>query len=273
MNNKGITLIALVITIIVMLILAGVAVMAITGTGLFGQAESGALEARAYQADMLASQWRTNTELGWETRSRTEMIDYMLEQEMLTPEEAERLRNNELWVEPIGLTRNIHFIIGEPPTTVARETGPVIEKPEQEIPIAQGFNRDHGVVEIIWLNTDNTVRSIPLSPAPYLAGLNPVRFNESTEDWVMVNASNPGNQWYEYIAQVGGIENGRTSRWANARDVNHNMFVWVPRYAYRIIYFDSNDNANLRRDNPASTQRTNRIQYCSWYNRCKRRNT
>ena len=37
-KQKGITLIALVITIIVLLILAGVSISSLTGSGLFGQA-------------------------------------------------------------------------------------------------------------------------------------------------------------------------------------------------------------------------------------------
>ena len=39
-NPRGITLIALVITIIVLLILAGISIQAITNTGIFAQAEN-----------------------------------------------------------------------------------------------------------------------------------------------------------------------------------------------------------------------------------------
>ena len=41
-NNKGITLIALVVTIIILLILAGVSITTLSGNGLFGRAESSA---------------------------------------------------------------------------------------------------------------------------------------------------------------------------------------------------------------------------------------
>ena len=41
-NNKGITLIALVVTIIILLILAGVSITTLSGNGLFGRAQSGA---------------------------------------------------------------------------------------------------------------------------------------------------------------------------------------------------------------------------------------
>ena len=46
-KNKGITLIALVITIVVLLILAGISISALTQTGLFGKAK---------QAEQMASQ-------------------------------------------------------------------------------------------------------------------------------------------------------------------------------------------------------------------------
>ena len=38
-NNKGITLVALVITIVILLILAGISIQAITNTGLFANAK------------------------------------------------------------------------------------------------------------------------------------------------------------------------------------------------------------------------------------------
>jgi len=88
----------------------------------------------------------------------------------------------------------------------------------------------------------------PLTPANSLAGMTAVRHNGTV--WEETNPNNAGNQWYEYIAQIG---NGTTSRWANARDSNQNMFVWIPRYAYRIVYFNNATNANLRRDNPNHT--------------------
>ena len=39
MKNKGITLVALVLTIIILLILAGISIAALTNTGIFGRAQ------------------------------------------------------------------------------------------------------------------------------------------------------------------------------------------------------------------------------------------
>ena len=58
-----------------------------------------------------------------------------------------------------------------------------------------------------------------------------------------------GSNWvegtdYEYKAGS-GIADNRESKWANAEVTIDNVksyFVWIPRYAYRIIYFDTPEN-------------------------------
>ena len=52
--------------------------------------------------------------------------------------------------------------------------------------------------------------------------------------------------WYKYLAQTGDVD-GKTSRWANAITDDGSYYVWIPRYAYRIIYFDSQENENAYR--------------------------
>jgi len=112
MNNRGITLIGLVITIIIMLILAGVIVSVITDFGMFGQAERGNEETRGAQADQLAIEWRTGKQMGLETRTREKMIQYMYDSRLLTPDDVEYLMEWEGNVRQIGL-RGIHFIFDE----------------------------------------------------------------------------------------------------------------------------------------------------------------
>lgn len=46
MRNRGITLVALVITIIILLILSGITIQALTGTGLFEKAKQAANESK-----------------------------------------------------------------------------------------------------------------------------------------------------------------------------------------------------------------------------------
>ncbi|MDR2436817.1 MAG: hypothetical protein LBD17_01915, partial [Endomicrobium sp.] len=43
-------------------------------------------------------------------------------------------------------------------------------------------------------------------------------------------------EWYNYEAQT-GIEDGKTSKWANAITADGSMWVWIPRYEYKITYY------------------------------------
>ena len=51
-KNKGITLVALVITIVILLILAGISIQAITNTGLFENAKRAAEESKYIRSRM-----------------------------------------------------------------------------------------------------------------------------------------------------------------------------------------------------------------------------
>lgn len=51
------------------------------------------------------------------------------------------------------------------------------------------------------------------------------------------------SNWYEYIAQNQGND-GKTSRWANAMTSDGSYYVWIPRYSYRIVYFDTEAHEN-----------------------------
>ncbi len=58
--------------------------------------------------------------------------------------------------------------------------------------------------------------------------------------------------WYNYKSQeFNTTENGGTSRWANAIvtvDEVDSYFVWIPRYAYRIIYFKDKNSEDRYRE-------------------------
>ena len=100
----------------------------------------------------------------------------------------------------------------------------------------------NGVIEIKWLSgTSYNVSETPNAPViktdlPEGTTMELVRYTgEGTteqERWVA------GTE-YSYVAGTGSNDNTK-SKWANARvtinDVD-SYFVWIPRYAYRIIYF------------------------------------
>jgi hypothetical protein len=104
--------------------------------------------------------------------------------------------------------------------------------------IATQFTQANGVIEIIWLNTDNSKSDKPLVPTSgELGGLTAIKWNESN---VEGTPSNYTTDWYDYANQ----------KWANAKTNDSNAyFVWIPRYAYKITYFNSAGDATNYRTN------------------------
>jgi len=208
--NRGITLVALVVTIVVLLILAG-----ITITYVFG--DNGIIK--------LAQEAKNRTEEGMQ-------------------KEQDELGNlaNMLKNESGGGSGDGNEDIVKPP-----------EPPKEEIEETTAFSRANGVIDIVWLNMDNTVRTEiqgPISPKDYLGGLTAIKYDGT--NWVEADTTNTENSWYNYIAQTGNTD-GKTSNWANAvanfkgTDAEKAYFVWIPRYAYKITYFDTETNANAYR--------------------------
>ena len=96
----------------------------------------------------------------------------------------------------------------------------------------------NGIIEIKWLDgTSYNVSDTPNAPVTKTISngkMELVKFDSSSQTWVS------GTE-YNYISGTGSNDNTQ-SKWANARvtiDGVDSYFVWIPRYAYRIIYFDS----------------------------------
>ena len=67
-------------------------------------------------------------------------------------------------------------------------------------------------------------------------------YDEDTEEWT--EDSTASSDWYSYTSvstreDDGTLTDNLTSRWANAKTENGSYFVWIPRYAYRITYYES----------------------------------
>lgn len=82
----------------------------------------------------------------------------------------------------------------------------------------------------IW-NKDETVNK----PA-MLKGMKAIGFEEGKETpTILKKEEMKEGIWYEYTSQQGRTENGGTSKWANAITEDGSMWVWIPRYAYKIV--------------------------------------
>ena len=125
-------------------------------------------------------------------------------------------------------------------------TGPV-EEPEVVEPTGEGGTIEtmlYGVIEIKWLAGD-TDYAVETPNAPVIKEDLP-----SGTSMKLVHYDEEGNVIdgtdYNYIAGK-GIEDNNKSRWANAEveiDGVKSYFVWLPRYAYKIIYFNSEETKN-----------------------------
>ena len=141
MKNKGITLVALVLTIIILLILSGIAISSLTNTGLFKNAK--------------------------EAKNRTEDAQRQ-EQDLLNQYEEE---------------------LNKYANPNARWDGKV-NKPE------------------------------------LMTGMRAIKFTDPTNsaEGTTVDTTSNDTEWYNY----------ENKKWANAKTEDGSMWVWIPRYAYRI---------------------------------------
>ena len=95
----------------------------------------------------------------------------------------------------------------------------IIDNEKEEI------NRKYGRVEVIWIDENNNEVNEPLKPNTN--GLTPVKFDSTSVRFIKTNENDIA--WYNY----------NNSLWANAIDSNESYFVWIPRFAYRIIYYSN----------------------------------
>lgn len=96
--------------------------------------------------------------------------------------------------------------------------------------VGTDFSTNYGRVDVIWIDKNNNVITGPLSPV--LGGLTPIKWNGTTE----ATTTESDSDWYRY-SSISGLGDNTTSRWANAKNSDGSYFVWVPRYAYRITYY------------------------------------
>jgi len=69
-------------------------------------------------------------------------------------------------------------------------------------------------------------------------GMTAIKWNEENSEWVDVDNPNEDINWYNYDEK----------KWANIKLVDDSMFVWIPRYAYKITYYNSDNNKKLAYD-------------------------
>ena len=106
----------------------------------------------------------------------------------------------------------------------------VVKKPTESSEQVDGvtFSTEYGRIDVIWLDTNNNVISKPNVPQLESNGesLTPIKWDEGNN---IVPTTADDSNWYNYDEH----------RWANAKTKNESLFVWIPRYAYRITYYEN----------------------------------
>lgn len=151
-------------------------------------------------------------------------------------------------IDAAGVIKEVSVSIGD---TIA-------DIPEVSDKIA--FSRAYGVIEIEFLE-GTTYKTTETPNEPNMTSdMKKVYWEDDGTEKVEGESTDfDESKWYSYTAQTGATTSGGTSHWANAKTEDGSYWVWIPRYAYRIVYFDTQENADAYRAD--STQTTGIIGY------------
>ena len=251
-KTSGITLIALVVTIVVLLILAAVSIGMLAGeNGIIRQAQEA----------------KEKTEIGNE-RERVELAAVAAAGKDKWGEITEENLEDELDTN-IGsgkytlTTEDGNFIVtyNDSKRSYLVDPNGKVEQTEiktpEETPEAGGttFTRAYGVIEIEFLSgTSYNTTTTPNEPN-MTNDMKKVYWENGVEKVEGEASDFDESKWYSYTAQAGATTSSGTSKWANAKTTSDGSYwVWIPRYAYRIVYFDTPDNAEAYRANSTQTE-------------------
>ena len=256
-KNNGITLIALVITIIVLLILAGVTIATLTGdNGILTKASD------AKEQTEIADE-REKVELS-ATGALASNNGGEIAQENLETELGKYFTSGKYSVTPgtnedgtegyiVTITENDQNVRKYFVDKNGNVTEYTVKEPEETPGVSEepSFTRANGVIEIEFLSgTSYNTTTTPNHPI-IKEGMTAITYNETTGEAINVS-DDSGTDWYSYEdTSISGKEN--KSKWANVKTEDGSYFVWIPRYAYRIVYFDTPENAEAYRADKSQT--------------------
>ena len=240
-NEIGITLIALVITIIVLLILAGISIATLTGdNGILTQAQNAkeqteiANEKEIIEIAAVGAMEEDNWGYVTKDNLKTE-LDKQISGKYSMPE------GNEIIVTYNDSKRS--YLVDSNGNVTEYKTP--VDQPEKG---GTPFTRTVGTTDIVFLT--GTSYNEGEANAPLLDSNTMIPIKHNGTNWVVTTADDP--DWYNYDTEE--------KKWANvmltdgthkagnlkagdvvAEDDLGSMFVWIPRYAYKISYFNSED--------------------------------
>lgn len=210
LNAKGITLIALVITIIVLLILAAVSIATLTGeNGILTQAT--------------------------EAKKQTEIAEAKEQAQLdIAAWKADKLEKNENSSITDTIIKDI--LTGKKYVGTAGDTS-FTTKNGYEISYSELYNTSTGEGSGEDREPPKTEDTSGANMPELKDGMQGITFADDGTETVVTNTSK--KDWYSYEITTdedmtdGGTTEGGNSKWANAK-LNGNYYVWIPRYAYKI---------------------------------------
>ena len=273
-RNNGITLIALVVTVIVLLILAGISIQMLTG-------DNGILQ-RAGQAKEMTEKEGAREQIGLEVLGSLDKYGEVNLQTLKT--KLAEINADVTSIEDVmeenartgKITLNGYVFYVDNNNKVLDYNGPEKSTIPQQSTKNQ-FDRANGRIDIVFLNgTGYNITETPNKPALDNTMV-PVYYDETNSVWKVCSDTDTIN-WYKYEAEdvsKAGTEAGDThkNKWANVmltdliqvekdgttytakqiktllteNNLNQivgatvtkegSMLVWIPRYAYRITYY------------------------------------
>ena len=270
-NTKGITLIALVVTIIILLILAGVSIAMLTGNnGILSQA--GRAKDRTREE---AAREKIQLEVTGAYNKYGDIDLGKLKTNLDNNVGADTSKINDILIDG-AITGKItvdgkDFYVDENGNVLDYDGPDGTDTPEKSTETT--ISRSNGTIDVVFLqNTSYAVSQTPNAPALDNTMV-PVKYNTETKNWIV--CSKDDAEWYNYAAQSSATESGGSSKWANVMltddivvekdgttydtsaiknlltgnnlqtivgatiTTEGSMLVWVPRYAYKITYKNS----------------------------------
>ena len=242
-NEIGITLIALVITIIVLLILAGISIATLTGeNGILIQAQNAkeqteiANEKEIIEIAAVGAMEEDNWGYITKDNLKTE-LDKQINGKYEMPE------GDEIIVTYTESKRS--YLVDSNGNVTEYEYKTPVEQPEKG---GATFARTVGTTDVVFLSGTSYNEGEANEPLLDSNTMIPIKHNGT--NWVVTTADD--EDWYNYDTEerkwanvmltdgkykVGDLQAGDTV----AEDDLGSMFVWIPRYAYKISYFNNED--------------------------------
>ena len=106
------------------------------------------------------------------------------------------------------------------------------EEGKYSVKVVHGDEIDLGTKNIFIFDYVNGVNSPEL-----LTGMTSIKFTDPTDsvEGTVVKTTASDSSWYNY----------ETKKWANAQTVDGSMWVWIPRYAYKITYYTDENKTTI----------------------------